>query len=93
MIKRDLYDPLVSNRYSISGGKVEKKSRFIELTVLADLSPEDRVMREEIFGPILPIINVDSASEAIEFINNREKPLTLYLFTEDSHIQEMFMSK
>ena len=50
-------------------------------------------MREEIFGPILPIINVDSASEAIEFINNREKPLTLYLFTEDSHIQEMFMSK
>ena len=63
------------------------------MTVLADLSPEDRVMREEIFGPILPIINVDSASEAIEFINNREKPLTLYLFTEDSHIQEMFMSK
>merc|ERR1719491_1540341 len=53
------------------GGKVEKKSRFIELTVLADLSPEDRVMREEIFGPILPIINVDSASEAIEFINSR----------------------
>ena len=50
-------------------------------------------MREEIFGPILPIINVDSASEAIEFINNREKPLTLYLFTEDPHIQEMFMSK
>jgi len=76
----------------VFGGKVEKKSRFIELTVLADLSPEDRVMREEIFGPILPIINVDSASEAIEFINNREKPLTLYLFTEDSHIQEMFMS-
>ena len=63
------------------------------MTVLADLSPEDRVMQEEIFGPILPIINVDSASEAIEFINNREKPLTLYLFTEDSRIQEMFMSK
>ena len=38
-------------------------------------------MQEEIFGPILPIINVDSASEAIEFINKREKPLTLYLFT------------
>ena len=50
-------------------------------------------MQEEIFGPILPIINVNSASEAIEFINNREKPLTLYLFTQDLHIQEMFMSK
>ena len=70
-----------------------KKERFIELTLLADLSLEDRVMQEEIFGPILPIINVDSASEAIEFINNREKPLTLYLFTEDSHTQEEFISR
>ena len=50
-------------------------------------------MQEEIFGPILPVISVDSASEAIDFINHREKPLTLYLFTEDSHIQEMFMSQ
>ena len=50
------------------------------------------IMREEIFGPILPIINFNSASKAIEFINNRENPLTLYLFTEDSHIQEMFTS-
>ena len=68
-------------------------SRFIELTLLADLSPEDRVMQEEIFGPILPIINVNSASEAIEFINKREKPLTLYLFSEDSNIQEMFINR
>ena len=60
---------------------------------MADLSPEDRVMQEEIFGPILPIINVDSASEAIEFINKREKPLTLYLFSEDSNIQEMFINR
>jgi len=77
----------------IFGGKTVKKERFIELTLLADLSLEDRVMQEEIFGPILPIINVDSASEAIEFINNREKPLTLYLFTEDSHTQEEFISR
>ena len=50
-------------------------------------------MQEEIFGPILPIINVNSASEAIEFINKREKPLTLYLFSEDSNIQEMFINR
>ena len=42
-------------------------------------------MQEEIFGPILPIINVNSASEAIEFINAREKPLTLYLFSEGKY--------
>ena len=49
-------------------------------------------MQEEIFGPILPIINVNSASEAIEFINARDKPLTLYLFSEDKNIQEKFMT-
>merc|ERR1712141_958333 len=76
----------------VFGGKLHKQSRFIELTLLADLSPEDRVMQEEIFGPILPIVNVDSASEAIEFINKREKPLTLYLFSEDKRTQEMFIN-
>ena len=49
---------------------------------MGDVSPEDRVMQEEIFGPILPIISVNSASEAIQFINNREKPLTLYVYSE-----------
>ena len=49
-------------------------------------------MQEEIFGPILPIINVNSASEAIEFINARDKPLTLYLFSEDKKVQENFMT-
>ena len=50
-------------------------------------------MQEEIFGPILPVINVNSASEAIEFINNREKPLTLYVYSENGAIQEQFMSQ
>ena len=49
-------------------------------------------MQEEIFGPVLPIINVNSASEAIEFINARDKPLTLYLFSEDKKVQERFMT-
>ena len=50
-------------------------------------------MQEEIFGPILPIINVDSASEAIEFINKREKPLTLYVFSEQKNVYDKFMSQ
>ncbi len=59
----------------------------MDLTVLTGVSPEDKVMQEEIFGPILPVINVNSASEAVEFINKREKPLTLYLYSEDKTIQ------
>ena len=60
---------------------------------MSDVSPESKVMQEEIFGPILPVINVNSASEAIDFINKREKPLTLYVYSEDKKIQENFMSR
>lgn len=59
---------------------------------MSGVSPEDRVMQEEIFGPILPVINVNSASEAIEFISQREKPLTLYVFTEDKSVQTKFIN-
>ena len=70
-------------QFSLLGGTFDKSSLYIDLTILSNVSPEDSVMQEEIFGPILPIINVNSALDAIEFINAREKPLTLYLFSED----------
>lgn len=50
-------------------------------------------MQEEIFGPILPVINVNSSVEAIDFINGREKPLTLYVYSEDSRIQQEFINR
>jgi len=91
------FDRLVSLMKSsqgeiVFGGEHDKSSLYIDLTILSNVSPEDSVMQEEIFGPILPIINVNSASEAIEFINARDKPLTLYLFSEDKKVQEKFMT-
>jgi acyl-CoA reductase-like NAD-dependent aldehyde dehydrogenase len=53
------------------GGETDSSERFISPTILVDVKPTDPVMQEEIFGPILPIINVDSPSEAISFINSR----------------------
>ncbi len=47
-------------------------------------------MQEEIFGPIFPILTKNSAAEAIEFINSREKPLAAYVFSEDSSLKEKF---
>ena len=55
--------------------------------MLSDVDPTDPVMQEEIFGPILPFINVDSPDEAVDFINDREKPLGLYVFSEDKKTQ------
>ncbi|CAJ0930671.1 unnamed protein product [Ranitomeya imitator] len=55
-------------------------------TVLVDVKPEAKVMQEEIFGPLLPIITVNNVDEAIQFINEREKPLALYAFANDKKV-------
>lgn len=53
------------------GGDFDASERYIEPTILTDVKEDDLIMKEEIFGPILPIVTVDSAYEAIGFINKR----------------------
>lgn len=72
----------------IFGGKTDSKELYIAPTLMKNVSPEAKVMQEEIFGPILPIIEYSEIGEAIEFINNRPKPLALYLFSNNRKIQE-----
>lgn len=55
-------------------------------TILKDVKPEAKVMQEEIFGPLLPILPVSDLDEAIKFINKREKPLALYVFSHDNKV-------
>lgn len=59
---------------------------FTAPTVLRDVKPDAKVMQEEIFGPLLPVLTVSGADEAIKFINQREKPLALYIFSSDSKV-------
>lgn len=66
------------------GGRVDREQRFIEPTLLDEVAVDSVVMHEEIFGPVLPMIEIESLDEAISFINEREKPLALYLFAEQS---------
>lgn len=54
--------------------------------MLKDVPPHSRLMQEEIFGPLLPIVTVSDMDEAIRFINEREKPLALYLFCSDKKV-------
>lgn len=72
------------------GGRVDAEERFIEPTLLDEVSVDSAVMREEIFGPILPMIEIDGVDEAIEFINDREKPLALYAFAEERVAHRIF---
>jgi aldehyde dehydrogenase (NAD+) len=65
----------------VTGGGSDRSTLSIEPTVVVDPGPDDSVMADEIFGPILPIITVDSTEQAVAFVNSRPKPLALYVFT------------
>ncbi len=72
----------------VIGGETSGEDRFIAPTVLADVSPDAPVMQEEIFGPILPVIAIDNAEEAIQFVRARPKPLALYIFTGNAALAD-----
>jgi acyl-CoA reductase-like NAD-dependent aldehyde dehydrogenase len=71
-----------------AGGQVDRAQRYVAPTVLVDVDLNAPVMREEIFGPILPVIPVDNIDAAISFVTQRDDPLALYLFSTDGSIHE-----
>ncbi|XP_033181421.1 aldehyde dehydrogenase family 3 member A2-like isoform X3 [Mastacembelus armatus] len=68
------------------GGDSDESQCYIAPTVLKDVAGDSKVMKEEIFGPLLPIITVSSVDEAIQFIKEREKPLVVYVFSHDKKL-------
>lgn len=64
----------------VTGGRSDSTTLRIEPTVIVNPSPTDPVMVDEIFGPILPVTAIESLDEAVDFVNNRPKPLALYIF-------------
>jgi aldehyde dehydrogenase (NAD+) len=65
----------------VTGGGSDSSTLRIEPTVIVDPPPADAVMADEIFGPVLPVLSVDSLEAAAEFVNSKPKPLALYVFT------------
>ena len=75
------------------GGTRDEDDRYIAPTALVGTDPSARVMQEEIFGPILPILPVEGVDEAIRFVNDRDKPLALYVFAESKRIVERVLTE
>lgn len=73
------------------GGEIDEDTKYVAPTLLVDVKATDPIMQEEIFGPVLPILRVQSADEAIQFINEREKALTLYVFSKSQKVIDRFM--
>ena len=77
----------------VIGGERDLEDLYIAPTVVTDLTAEDSLMTEEIFGPILPILTVNNVEEAVQLINSRDKPLSLYVFSTDKQVAELFKAR
>ncbi|MGW1624959.1 aldehyde dehydrogenase family protein [Streptomyces sp. NPDC002172] len=75
------------------GGQHDRDDLYIAPTVLTDVDPASPIMQEEIFGPILPVVEVEDLDAAIAFINERDKPLALYAFTTSEAIKSRLVKE
>ncbi|MFC7370965.1 aldehyde dehydrogenase [Fictibacillus iocasae] len=73
------------------GGNTDRDDLYIEPTILHHIDWNDAVMKDEIFGPILPIIEYDGLDDVMKNIQNSPKPLALYVFTEDQEVEEKLL--
>jgi aldehyde dehydrogenase (NAD+) len=89
----DRLSKLLGSGRVVTGGQTDRDAKFIAPTVLADVAPDSPVMGEEIFGPILPILNVASLDDAITFITGRDKPLALYAFTGSAETRQRILDE
>jgi len=65
------------------GGENDRAKRLIQPTVLHNVSFSDKIMQDEIFGPLLPVISFDNIEDAIEQVKKQSKPLALYIFSKN----------
>ena len=75
------------------GGKHNEESMYIEPTILTNVSLNDEVMKEEIFGPVLPVLSFTTTNEAMAIVQQNKNPLSFYLFTKNKKTEEEWMRR
>jgi len=83
---------LIETEKVIYGGKINAEELFIEPTLIADVDWDSIIMKEEIFGPLLPILTFTNLNETIQTINTLDKPLAAYYFGETKKDKELFLN-
>ena len=89
----DRLEKMIDREKMVFGGETNREKRYISPTVLDNVTWEDAVMQEEIFGPILPILTYKNLETAMQTVVEGEKPLSAYLFSNDAKEQELFTEK
>ncbi len=89
----DRLKKMIDRQKVVYGGETNREKRYISPTVLDNVTWDDAVMQEEIFGPILPILTYKNLETAMQTVVEGEKPLSAYLFSNDAKEQELFTEK
>src|SRR5262249_14861923 len=84
---------LIEPKKVFFGGDYDRSRRLLAPTVLVDVAAEDKVMEDEIFGPILPVLTYEDMDGAISLIKSKPKPLAVYLFSESSSLQKKILNE
>lgn len=77
---------LIDQRKVVTGGKSNRKKLFIEPTVMTGVQPEDPVMQEEVFGPVMPVLTYNDLDALMETLKREPTPLALYIFTKNGRL-------
>jgi aldehyde dehydrogenase (NAD+) len=85
-------DAVLNGAKVLFSGPHNEETKFFHPVILTDIPESARLLREEIFGPVLPIITYTDLATAINFVNERPKPLALYLFTQSRKIEKAVLS-
>ncbi len=86
-------DSLIDDSKVYSGGKRDAANRYIEPTIIQNVTFDDAIMQEEIFGPLLPVITYTNLDDVIQKIKARPKPLSCYIFTDDDKIKDKILTE
>ena len=92
-LSESLQDATSRGAKVLYGGGYDEKTRYFQPTLVEQVPEDARLLEEEIFGPILPIVTVSGAEEAISLINRRERPLALYIYSRDKQTIDRINSK
>lgn len=91
-VKAHLDDAISKHATIEAGGSYNENDNFIEPTLISNLPEDASLLQEEIFGPILPIVTYKTIEEVIRYINAKEKPLALYIFSKNKKTTELILN-
>jgi acyl-CoA reductase-like NAD-dependent aldehyde dehydrogenase len=84
---------LMNSGSIVAGGETDEESRYVAPTIIKDVKPGDPIMNEEIFGPVLPVIDFQNFEEVYSIIEQNPKPLATYIFSRDRKLIREFLTR